>query len=86
MAKSSAPTPARSHGYGKILGCTLVAILGGILLLCLEMNEYGWQREVKADPALKIPPLPPPEPAGAKPPAPAPVPAPMNPMGNQPGM
>jgi hypothetical protein len=59
----------RSHGYGVMLGFTLAAILAGILLIALEMNEYGWENQAKITPAPKVTPIPPPEPTKA----PAPV-------------
>jgi hypothetical protein len=71
MAKQTyadAVVPQRSQGYGAILGLTLLAMLGGITLICLELREYDWQSEAKTTPAQKVTPIPAPEAA----PAPAP--------------
>ena len=67
MAKQTyaAVTPQRSQGYGAILGLTVLAMLGGITLICLELNEYGWESEAKTASAQKVTPIPAPEVAPA---------------------
>lgn len=60
----------RSRGYGAMLVATLAAICGGIFLIALEMNDYGWENQAKAAPAPKVTPI---EPAAPIKPAPAPA-------------
>lgn len=70
MAKQTyvdAVVPQRSQGYGVIVGLTALAMVAGIALICLELNEYDWQFEAKTTPAQKVTPIPPPEAAAAKP-------------------
>jgi hypothetical protein len=64
MAKQTYATvkPARSSGYGMILFLTLLAICGGIALICLEMNEYKWENQAKTSPLPKVDMKIPPEP------------------------
>jgi hypothetical protein len=69
--------PQRSQGYTPMLVLTALTMLAGVILLCVELTEYGWEFTAKGTPAQKVTPIPPPE---AAPPVGKPA-APMNPMG-----
>ena len=75
-AKLVALAPARSQGYGVIVGLTALAMVAGIVLICLELNEYDWQFEAKTTPAQRVERIPAEVPVGK------PAPAPVNPMGD----
>ena len=72
---ADAVVPQRSQGYGTILGLTALAMVAGIALICLELDDYDWQLEAKTTPAQKVTPIPAPELAPAQG-----APVPMNPM------
>lgn len=57
MASQVAPKPQTSPGYFGILLLTVLAAVGGIGLIVLEMNEYDWQNEPKVTAAPKVTPL-----------------------------
>jgi hypothetical protein len=47
--------PKRNDVYVGMLGLTAFAMLIGIALLALDANEYDWQSEAKAGPAISLP-------------------------------
>jgi hypothetical protein len=84
MARTDAPKPLVSRGYGKIVGLTLLAILIGVGLMGFEIfgpadqGGYGGDISATRKPPVKVPSsLPPVEKTGPQTPVPA---GPMNPM------
>jgi len=58
MAKSRIryiDAPARNDVYVGMLGLAAFAGLIGVLVFCLELNEYDWASEAKATPAPPLP-------------------------------